>query len=135
MGKRAACLDMDRFAVLFFAIMRESEGRRHALDDAGLLRIAMHAFDHQKEQAEAFRLRFLALIEMLNTEEAGAYVDSTEGRMVIHPAMLEAASVVRTRHNGTFPKRPFFEAVGRIAREHYGDFTPRPAGGEGGEEE
>lgn len=124
MGKRAVALDVDRFAILFFAVMRDETERKRPLDNARLLEIAMYAFENRREQAEAFRTRFLGLMQMLNSEKAGGYIENKEGKMVIHPALLEAASKVRTRHNGTFPERTFFEAVERIAGEHYRDFDP-----------
>jgi len=129
MAKRVIPLDMDRFAALFFALMRDSEERQGPFSPAELLDIGMYVFDNDTAQAQAFRTRFSGLLEMLSTEEANSYIGGNEEKMVIHPAIIEVASWVRTRHNGSFPKRPFFEAVERIAKTHYSDFDLHAADG------
>lgn len=122
MAKRAMALDMDRFAALFFALMRDSDERQGPFSPEELLNIGLYVFDNETERAEAFRTRFVGLLDMLGTEEAKSYIGSSDEKMIIHPAVIEAASQVRTRHNGSFPKRPFFETVERLAKEHYHDF-------------
>jgi hypothetical protein len=129
MAKRVRPLDMDRFAALFFALMRDSEERQGPFSSAELLDIGMYGFDNDTAQAEAFRTRFSGLLEVLSTEEAKRYIGGDEEKMVIHPAIIEVASWVRTRHNGSFPKRPFFETVERIVKTYYSDFDLHAAKG------
>lgn len=122
MAKRVMPLEMNRFAALFFALMRDSGERQGPLGPEELLEIGLYVFDNDPAQAEAFRSRFSGLLEILNTEQAKSYIGGNEDRMIIHPAVIEAASTVRTRHNGTFPAGPFFKAVERIAKSHYAEF-------------
>ena len=122
MSKRPAAIDTRDFTYLFFAVMEESEHSQH-FDENELFPWCMEIFNDDRKRSKAFITRFLALIQMMNHARASTWVVHENDRIRLHPAMFEAAASLRTRSNGSFPERRFFEEVEHQAQSRYADFS------------
>lgn len=122
MSKRLETLNPTKFAAYCFAVLEESEKRGDVIDDDELYELAIGISEGNSERAMAFFMRFHGFIEMTFRPEAEEYISDVSGRMMFHPALLEVAASIRTRKNGSFPDRVFFNQVAELAAGRYRDF-------------
>lgn len=121
MALRAQPFDPSEFTVLFFTVMTESENDK-SLGEGQLYGWCMERFKNNQRKSQSFIHRFLGLINLMDRPEAQPFLFQHNNEIKLHPAMLEVASTLRTRKNGSFPDRRFFADVHEIAASHYPDF-------------
>lgn len=123
MPTRAKSINTNLFAAFCFTVLEESEIRDDILDDEELYELALRISKNDSLTAEAFLIRFQGFIEMSGRPEAKEFLSDHRERLMFHPALFEAAAQVRTRHNGSFPERPFFRKAKELASTKYTDFN------------
>ena len=122
MSSRARALEPREFTYLFFTLMAESDND-DSFDESQLYPWCLEWFEGDQVRASDFVARFLALIRLLDDPRCQPWLLRDEQRLRLHPALMEVAATLRTRNNGSFPDRPFFNAVEQAARERYADFS------------
>lgn len=122
MTSRADSFDPREFTVLFFTVMAESQQDK-SWGEGRLFGWCMQRFDNDRRKTESFIQRFLGLIDLMDRPEAEPYLLRLGDEMKLHPALLDTAARLRTRKNGSFPDRRFFDEVAAMASSLYADFN------------
>ena len=122
MALRADALDPREFTRLFFTVMNESQ-QDESFGEGRLYGWCMERFDNDRRKTDSFIHRFLGLIDLMDRPEAEPWLLQLDDQMKLHPALLETAATLRTRKNGSFPDRRFFDEVNAIAESLYADFS------------
>jgi hypothetical protein len=129
MSSRAQAFEPRIFTYLFFSLMAETDNDE-AFDENQLYPWCLERFDGDHERTGDFIARFLSLIRLLDDQRSQPWLLKQAQRLRLHPALMEVAATLRTRNNGSFPDRPFFAEVAKVARSRYPDFSfEQPADG------
>lgn len=120
----------DRFTVGVFALLGAPPGQDPAGGGGPASReapvVAAELFPGDTAMAAAFCSRFYALVEVLDARELAPWRSAdldVSGSVRLHPALLEAAAVLRPNRNGKFPRKKLLARIEAIAAQSYPDWT------------
>lgn len=120
----------DRFTVGVFTLLAAPQGEDPAgggYDLSGEARaVVFELFAGDEAMAAAFFTRFYALVEVLDARELAPWRSAdpnVSGSIRLHPALLEAAAVLRPNRNGRFPRKKLLAHIETIAAESYPDWS------------